>query len=149
MKSSDQFRRAEKILRSYRLDCARLEYLKSELEKLRCASDIRVQDYSGRMSAAAVHSNPVDTYVQKILTLEHRISVLERYTLPVGRLHDDLRKSSDTMSRHYLRILEDYYLGGLTVSRMLEITRWSKSTFFSRRLSLVNLAVGYIFPEVD
>ena len=149
MKSSDQFRRAEKILRNYRLNCARLEYLKSELEKLRGASDIRVQDYSGRMSAAAVHSNPVDTYVQKILTLEHRISVLERYTLPVERLHDDLRKSSDTMSRHCLRILEDYYLGGLTVSRMLEITRWSKSTFYSRRLSLVSLAVEYVFPEVN
>ena len=149
MSSADPFQRAEKILHNYRLNCARLESLRIELEELRRASDIRVQDYSGRMSAAAGHSNPVDTYVQKVLTLEHRISVLEKYTAPTGRLHGDLRKSSDSMSRHYLRILEDYYLGGLTVSRMLEITRWSKSTFFSRRYSLVVLTVGYIFSEVD
>lgn len=149
MKNADQFRRAEKILHNYRLNCARLEYLKNELEELRRAGDVRIQDYSGRMSAAAVVSNPVDTYVQKILTLEHRISVLERYTAPVARLRDDLRKSSDTMSKHYLRILEDYYLGGLTVSRIVEITRWNKSTFYSRRLCLVSLAVEYIFFEID
>jgi len=136
-------------LHNYRLNCARLESLRVELEELRRAGDVRVQDYSGRMSAGAGNANPVDTYVQKILTLEHRISVLERYTDPVSRLHEDLRKSTDTMSKHYLRILEWYYFGGLTVSRILEITRWNKSTFYSRRLSVVSLAVSYIFPEVD
>lgn len=75
--------------------------------------------------------------------------MLEKYIAPVSRLYDDLRESSDTMGQYYLRILEYYYLGDLTVSSMLEITRWSKSTFFSRRYSLVVLAVGYIFPEVD
>ncbi len=149
MKDADPFRKAEKILHNYRLNCARLESLRVELEELRRAGDVRVQDYSGRMSAGAGNANPVDTYVQKILTLEHRISVLERYTDPVSRLHEDLRKSTDTMSKHYLRILEWYYFGGLTVSRILEITRWNKSTFYSRRLSVVSLAVSYIFPEVD
>ena len=149
MKGRDPFRKTEKILHGYRLNCARLEHLRVELEELRNAGDVRVQDYSGRMSAGAGNANPVDTYVQKILTLEHRISVLERYTLPIARLHDDLRRSRDNMSRHCLRILEGYYFGGLTVSRMLEITRWSKSTFYSRRLSLVSLAVGYVFPEVN
>jgi len=149
MKDADPFRKAEKILHNYRLNCARLESLRVELEELRRAGDVRVQDYSGRMSAGAGNANPVDTYVQKILTLEHRISVLERYTDPVSRLHEDLKKSTDTMSKHYLRILEWYYFGGLTVSRILEITRWNKSTFYSRRLSVVSLAVSYIFPEVD
>ena len=149
MKDADPFRRTEKILHNYRLDCARLEYLKRELEELRHAGDVRIQDYSGRLAAGSGNANPVDTYVQKILTLEHRISVLEKYTAPIHRLHDDLRKSTDTMCKHYLRILEYYYFGGMTVSRILEITHWNKSTFYSRRYSLVSLAVGYIFPEVD
>lgn len=149
MIAADQFRRTEKILHGYRLNCARLEHLRVELEELRRAGDVRVQDYSGRMSAGISNANPVDTYVQKILTLEHRISVLERYTAPIARLHEDLRNSADSMSRKYLRILEYFYFGGQTVSRMLELTHWSKSTFYSRRLSLVNLAVSYIFPEVD
>ncbi len=149
MKSSDPFRRTEKILHNYRLNCARLEHLKNELDDLRRAGDVRIQDYSGRLSAGIGNANPVDTYVQKILTLEHRISVLEKYTVPIARLRDDLRKSTDAMSRHYLRILEDYYLGGLTVSRIVEITRWNKSTFYSRRLSVVSLATSYIFSEVD
>ena len=149
MKAGDPFRKIEKILHNYRLNCARLEYLRIELEELRRAGDVRVQDYSGRLSAGAGNANPVDTYVQKILTLEHRISVLEKYTAPIARLHEDLRMSTDTMSRNYLCILEDYYLGGLTVSRILELTHWNKSTFYSRRLYLVSLAAGYVFPEVD
>ena len=149
MIAADQFRKTEKILHGYRLNCARLGYLRIELEELRRAGDVRVQDYSGRLSAGISNSNPVDTYVQKILTLEHRISVLERYTVPIARLHKDLRNSMHTMSRHYMCILESFYFGGLTVSRMLELTHWNKSTFYSRRLSLVGLAVSYIFPEVD
>ena len=149
MKSSDPFRKTEKILHSYRLDCARLEYLRIELEELRRAGDVRIQDYSGRLSAGSNNANPVDTYVQKILNLEHKISVLERYTVPVAQLYEDLQSSTDTMSRHMLRILEYFYFGGVTVSRILELTHWSKNTFYSRRLSLVNLAVSYIFPEVD
>ena len=105
MKSGDQFRRTEKILHNYRLNCARLECLRSELEELRRAGDVRVQDYSGRLSAGSSNANPVDVYVQKILTLEHRISVLEKYTAPIAQLHEDLRYSTDSMSRHYLRIL--------------------------------------------
>ena len=149
MIAADQFRRTEKILHNYRLNCARLEHLRIELEELRRAGDVRVQDYSGRMSAGISNANPVDTYVQKILNLEHRISVLERYIVPVAQLYEDLQSSTDTMSRHMLRILEYFYFGGVTVSKMLEITRWNKSTFYSRRISLVNLAVSYIFPEVD
>ena len=149
MIAADQFRRTEKILHGYRLNCARLEHLRVEIEELRHAGDVRVQDYSGRMSAGISNANPVDIYVQKILTLEHRISVLERYTVPIARLHKDLRNSMYTMSRHHMCILESFYFGGLTVSRVLELTHWGKSTFYSRRLSLVNLAVSYIFPEID
>ncbi len=149
MKVCDQFGRIEKILHNYRLNCARLEYLRSELEELRHAGDVRVQDYSGRLAAGSGNANPVDTYVQKILTLEHRISVLEKYTAPVSRLHDDLRKSTDTMCKHYLRILEYFYFGGLPVSRVLEITHWNKNTFYSRRISLISLAVDYVYPEVN
>ena len=149
MKSGDQFRRTEKILHNYRLNCARLECLRSELEELRRAGDVRVQDYSGRLSAGSSNANPVDVYVQKILTLEHKISVLERYTAPIAQLYEDLICSTDSMSKHYLRILEEFYFGGLTVSRILEMTHWSKSTFYSRRLSLVSLAIGYVFSEVD
>ena len=149
MKSGNLFQRTEKILHNYCLNCARLEYLRVELEELRCAGDIHVQDYSGRLSAGIGNAKPVENYVQKILTLEHRISVLEKYTVPIAQLHEDLRKSTDAMSRNYLRILEYFYFGGLTVSRILEITHWGKSTFYSRRLSLVSLAVGYIFSEVN
>ena len=149
MITADQFRKTEKILHGYRPNCARLDYLRAELEMLRSANDVRAQDYSGRMSAAPGNANPVDTYVQKILTLEHRISILEKYTAPISRLHEDLRKSTDNMSRKYLRILECFYFEEQTVSRILELTHWSKSTFYSRRLYLVGLAAGYIFSEVD
>ena len=43
MIAADQFRRTEKILHGYRLNCARLEHLRVEIEELRHAGDVRLQ----------------------------------------------------------------------------------------------------------
>ncbi len=149
MRKREVFRKTEHCLYHYRLNTARLEVVRSELEKLRQAGDVHAQDYSGRMNAGACNADPISSYVHKLLSLEHRISVLERYTQPITRLITDLQHSPEKMSRNYLLVLEYFYFSGLTVPRILEIIHWSRSTFFSRRLSLVILASDYIFVKTN
>ena len=147
MRKRDTFRKTEYCLYHYRKNLVTLDMLRSELAELLSTGDVHVQDYTGRMNTSAGNADPVNAYTHKLLTLEHRISVLEKYTAPITQLLDDLQHSADTMSRHYLQILEYFYFAGLTVSRVLEKTHWNRNTFYSRRLSLVNLAVEYIFRE--
>ena len=147
MREVDAYRKAEKCLRGYKINAARLDELRAELKELQTGSDIHAQDYSGRMLTVAGGADPVCAYVQKILNLEHRISVLERYTLPVHQLREDLLRSTDAASRHMLLILEQHYIAGVPMTRLLEVTGWNKSTFYSRRLSLVALAVSYFIED--
>jgi len=149
MRKRDMYRKTEQCLYNYRTNLARLELLRSEVEELTNTGDIHVQDYGGRVNSSAVHADPVNRYVHKLLTLEHRISVLERYTRPITLLLENLQQDTDNMSRHYLRILEYFYFGRLPVSRILEITRWNRNTFYSRRHSLVMLAAGCLFIVKD
>ena len=143
----ENYRRVEGYLRSYQKNTARLEQLRAELEEIQTGSDIHAQDYSGRLKAVAGGADPVGLYVQRVMSLEHRISVLERYTQPVSDLLEDLRNSPDRASHNLLLILEQHYLAGVAVSRLLEVTGWNRSTFYSRRLSLVSLAVSYFVEE--
>ena len=149
MRKRDTFRKTEYCLYHYRKNLLTIDMLRSELAELLSTGDVHAQDYTGRMNTGAGNADPVSSYVCKVLTLEHRISVLEKYTAPITQLLDDLQHSADNMSRHYLQILEYFYFGGLTVSRILEKTGWNRNTFYSRRHSLVSIAVGYIFREKD
>ena len=138
MTSKEQHKKTEHRLRSYRKNIARLEYLRANLKELQGTSDVHAQDYQGRVMMAAGAADPVGMYVQKILTLEHRISILESYTLPVEQLREDLSRSTDSMSRHLLLILEQ-----------IEATGWNRSTFYSRCFSLLGVAVGYFVEDKD
>ena len=147
MREINAYRHVEKCLRGYKINTARLEQLRAELIDLQAESDIHAQDYSGRMMSVAVGADPVSSYVQRKLTLEHRIFVLEKHTQPIKLLREDLQRSTDSASRNMLLVLEQYYLAGVSMTRLLEVTGWNRSTFYSRRLSLVTLAVSYFVED--
>ena len=149
MREIDGYRVAEKCLRGYKINTARLEQLRAELKELQAGSDIHAQDYRGRLLTVAGGADPVGSYVHRLMSIEHRISVLERYTEPVRKLREDLQRSTDTASRHMLLILEQHYIAGVPMTRLLEVTGWNRSTFYSRRLSLVALAVSYFVEGKD
>ena len=143
MTEQERLWKVERCLRNYKINTARLEQLRAELIELREGTDIHAQDYRGRVMSGAVGADPVSSYVHRVINIEHRISVLERYTLPVQQLREDLQRSTDTASRNLLLILEQHYIGSVPMTRMLEVTGWNRSTFYSRCYSLVSLAVGY------
>ena len=149
MREIDGYRVAEKCLRGYKINTARLEQLRAELIDIQEGTDIHAQDYSGRVMSGAGGADPVSSYVQRKLNIEHRISVLERYTEPVRKLREDLQRSTDTASRNMLVVLEQHYIGSVPMTRLLEVTGWNRSTFYSRRLSLVTLAVSYFVEGKD
>ncbi len=143
------FGKTERLLHNYHHNLTQLGVLFGELTDMQSRGDIHAQDYTGRLKSGAGDADPVSSYVQRILTLEHRISVLERYTMPITRLHADLRRYPEGMNRHYQTILEDFYFGGLPLTRLLELTGWSRSTFYSRRLFLVEIAAEYLGFKAD
>lgn len=139
-----QYRRTEKFLYDYERNISLLKLYREQLSILQQASDVHAQDYSGRIQAAAGTADPVGSYVHRLLYLEHRIAVVGRQTKPLTLLYTDLQSSSNSMSKHYLLILRDYYISGLTVKQILQATHWARSTFFSRRYSLVCIAADYL-----
>ncbi len=141
------YRYAEKCLYSYRKNLSLLEGFSNELEILRSCGDVHAQDYSGRINSSAGNADPIHGYVHKILTLERKIESLIRRTKPITCLHEYLQSSLDTMHKHYLRILELYYFAHIPITRIIEITRWNRSTFYSRRYSLVCIAVSYFIKR--
>ena len=149
MNERDVFRKTERLLHNYRHNLSQLEVLVSKLADIESRGDIHAQDYTGRLKSGAGDADPVSCHVQRILDIEHRISVLERYTVPITMLHADLRRSPDGMNRHYIIILEGFYMEGLPLTRLLEQTRWSRNTFYSRRFYLVGLAAEYLGFKAD
>lgn len=148
----NEFRKTEKRLYSYRRNLSLLEELRDKAGLLRNNGDVHVQNYSGRLKAGAVDADPVGAYVQRLLTLEHRIAVLEASTSPVTCLLEYLRSSPDAMHAHFLTILQAYYFSGTPASRLLEATGWNRSTFYSRRLSLIIMAAEcfrFVVEEQD
>ena len=140
-------RRVERVLREYPRNVRLCASLREEISRLRTACDVHAQDYAGRVMSTAGNADPVSSYVQRLMSLEHRAAVLERYTRAVRKLQVMLQLSTDRMSVHYLLILEEYYFCGVPASRLLEATGWSRSTFYSRRLSVIGLAADYLERE--
>ena len=139
----DMFRKTEKRLYSYPHNLSLIGELAGKIAQLRDSGDVHAQDYGGRVKAGAGDADPVGAYVQNILTLEHRISVLEQATRPVTSLLEYLEVSAESTHKHCLTILREFYFSRTPASRLLEATGWHRSTFYSRRLSLVIMAASF------
>ena len=90
--SDSRFRFAERCLYDYKANTARLEVLRADLKVLDAASSVKVQNYDG-IPGSGTHSDSVSGRLQCIEKVEEDILYLERRTLPIRRLYDDLREN--------------------------------------------------------
>lgn len=86
------FRFAERCLYDYKANMARLEVLRADLRILDAASSVKVQAYDG-VPGSGAPSDSVSGRLQRIEKVEEDILHLERRTLPIRRLYDDLREN--------------------------------------------------------
>jgi len=140
------FRFAERCLYDYLENVARLEALRTDLKVLDAISSVKVQNYDGT-PGSGYPSDSVSGRLQRIERVEEDILYLERRTLPIRRLYDDLRAgyvlegSPKTTLR---RILELFYLGENTWQATAEELGLSRASFFRKKEELVRLSIRYL-----
>jgi hypothetical protein len=140
------FRFAERCLYDYLENVARLEVLRTDLRMLDAASSVKVQNYDG-VPGSGYPSDSVSGRLQRIEKVEEDILHLERRTLPIRRLYNDLRENyvlADSPKMILRGILELFYLGENTWQATAEELGLSRMSFFRRRNELVALSLRYL-----
>ena len=140
------FRFAERCLYDYLENVARLEALRADLRTLDALSSAKGQTYDA-LPCLGYLRDAVSARLERIERVEQDILHLERRTLPVRRLHNDLRESyvlEGSPKMILRRILELFYLGENTWQATAEELGLGKTSFFQKRKELVELAIRYL-----
>lgn len=140
------FRFAERCLYDYKANVARLEVLRTDLRVLDAASSVKVQNYDG-IPGSGYPSDSVSGRLQRIERLEEDILHMERRTLPIRRLYDDLRENyvlADSPKMILRGILELFYFGENTREATAEELGLSRASFFCKKEELVRLSIRYL-----
>lgn len=140
------FRFAERCLYDYKANVARLEVLRTDLRVLDAASSMKAQNYDGT-PGAGYPSDSVSVRLQRIERVEEDILHLERRTLPIRRLYDDLRENyvlTDSPKMILRGILELFYFGENTREATAEELGLSRASFFRKKEELVRLSIRYL-----
>lgn len=144
--SNFQFRFAERCLYDYKTNVARLEVLRADLRTLDAMSSAKGQAYDG-FPCPGLLRDAVSARLERIEGVEQDILHLERRTLPIRRLYDDLREDYvlEGSSKAILRgILELFYLGENTREATAEELGLSRASFFRKKEELVRLSIRYL-----
>lgn len=140
------FRFAERCLYDYKANVARLEVLRTDLRVLDAISSVKVQNYDGT-PGSGYPSDSVSERLQRIERVEENILHLERRTLPIRRLYDDLRENyvlADSPKMILRGVLELFYFGENTREATAEELGLSRASFFRKKEELVRLSIRYL-----
>ena len=143
--NSFQFRFAERCLYDYKTNVARLEVLRADLRTLDAMSSARGQTYDA-IPCPGYLRDAVSARLERIEMVEEGILHLERRTLPIRRLYDDLQENyvlADSPKMILRGILELFYLGENTWQATASELGLSRMSFFRRRNELVALSLRY------
>lgn len=145
--TDDEYRYAEGVLYGYKRQAKKCEELAFEIATLSAKGDIHGQSYSASVGVHGATSDPVARHVEEVMTLERRLRRMMRRVEVIDRLREDLHSGeviTITSPRNLIKILEDYYMAGSTVSEFLAATHWVRSTFYVRRRELVMITGEYL-----
>ena len=147
MKEKDRFRYAEKCLYDYKRNMACLKVLRDDLRVAESSTDVHVQNYQYSFGFNGEPSNPVEARQMKIEKLHERIQMLERYTKPITGMIEDLTTPDSlngSNNEAMMEILRLMYFGGNLPDSIIDELKISRRTFFSRRRTLVYIAISYL-----
>ena len=123
---------------------ARLNILLEDLKDLRIRGDVKVQTYENTTGGNNI-SSPVLEYIQHVELLECEVKRLQRIINPLTHMYEDLKKApNESLHRENLIILEEYYFSGIPEQEILNLHKWSHSTFYRKRASLVRTSIKYL-----
>ncbi|MBR0074266.1 MAG: hypothetical protein IJP96_00745 [Synergistaceae bacterium] len=146
MKQKDKFRYAEKCLYEYKRNLAGLEILREDLRVVK-SSDVHAQNYQLVFGFGGQPSNPEEAKLMKIESIEHKIQTLERTTIPITKMINDLNSPENLKGSNneiLFNILKLMYFGGNTPGIIIEKLNIAKRTFTRKRTELVFLTIDYL-----
>lgn len=145
--TDDEYRYAERVLYRYKRQAEMCAEMAFEMATLSAKGDIHGHSYSASVGVHGEKSDPVAWHVEELMMLERRLMRMMRQVEAVDRLREDLHSGeviTITSPRNLIKILEDYYIAGSTVSDFLAATHWVRSTFYVRRRELVMITGEYL-----
>ena len=147
MKELDKYRYAEKCLYEYKRNLAGLKVLREDLRVLQAGTDVHAQNYQLTFGFSGTVSDPVQARIARIEKVEERIKWLERITLPIGRLIEDITAPEVleySPSKGLMEILRLVYFGQNPADAVMEELKIARRTFYNRRRELVNMTISYL-----
>ena len=147
MRERDKFRYAERCLYDYKRNVAGLKVLREDLRVMRSGLDVQAQNYQYKLEFTGTVSDPVQARLLKIEAIEERIRMLERYTLPIGQLIEDIT-APEVMeyseNKSLMGILRLMYFGKNPPDAVMEELKLGRRTFYRQRRELVNMTASYL-----
>ena len=147
MRERDKFRYAERCLYDYKRNVAGLKVLREDLRVMRVGLDVQAQNYQYKLEFTGTVSDPVQARLLKIETIEERIRMLERYTLPIGQLIEDITAPEVleySENKSLMGILRLMYFGKNPPDAVMEELKLGRRTFYRQRRELVNMTASYL-----
>ena len=147
MRERDKFRYAERCLYDYKRNVAGLKVLREDLRVMRSGLDVQAQNYQYKLEFTGTVSDPVQARLLKIETIEERIRMLERYTLPIGQLIEDITAPEVleySENKSLMGILRLLYFGKNPPDAVMEELKLGRRTFYRQRRELVNMTASYL-----
>lgn len=147
MRERDKFRYAERCLYDYKRNVAGLKVLREDLRVMRSGLDVQAQNYQYKLEFTGTVSDPVQARLLKIETIEERIRQLERYTLPIGQLIEDITAPEVleySENKSLMGILRLLYFGKNPPDAVMEELKLGRRTFYRQRRELVNMTASYL-----
>ena len=147
MKQQTSFKYAEKCLYEYKRNLAGLRVLREDLRVIQAGLDVHAQNYQYTFNFTGEVSNPVQSRLLKIESLEERIRKLERVVNPITQLIEDLTAPEVleySPSNDLLQVLKLMYFGKNPPDAIMNELNIARRTFFRQRRELVNMAISYL-----
>ncbi len=147
MKQQNSFKYAEKCLYEYKRNLAGLRVLREDLRVIQAGLDVHAQNYQYTFNFTGEVSNPVQSRLLKIESLEERIRKLERVVNPITQLIEDLTAPEVleySPSNDLLQVLKLMYFGKNPPDAIMNELNIARRTFFRQRRELVNMAISYL-----
>ena len=142
-----EYRYAERVLYGYKEQAEKCAELRLKIAELRAKGDVQGQKYNFTAGGHSTMSDPVSRHVEEVMKLEASLRRQMRRVKAVDQMRKDLEAGkviTITSPRNLLKILESYYVAGVSVREFLEITHWVRSTFYVRRRELVMITGEYL-----
>lgn len=150
MKQKDNFRYAEKCLYEYKQNMAGLKVLYEDLRVMQADIDVHAQNYQCIFNFTGDVSNPVQSRLIKIESIEGRIRKLERVVNPITQLIEDLTAPEVleySESKGLFQIMKLMYFGKNPPNVIMNELNIARTTFFKQRRELVNMVISYLALE--